>query len=85
MMIGVAELTTCWREVPGIGAGFGAPSKTGGVIVAPLRWTVAVWGTPLAMRASRARGVPGTDAFTFSLGLSSGIQAKSAGSSRPGT
>ena len=47
------------------------------------RSTVAVCGTPLAMSASCACGVPGTEAFTFSLGLSSGIWAKSGGSSAP--
>src|SRR5262245_10245157 len=37
------------------------------------------------MTASCACAVPGTDALTFSLGLSSGIFAKSGGSSVPGT
>src|SRR5215831_13586456 len=54
MMIGVAQLLTYRRGVPAMGADFGAPSNTGGVIFAELRWTVAVWGMPLAMRASRA-------------------------------
>ena len=49
------------------------------------RSTVADWGTPAAMRAPAAWGVPGTDAFMFSLGLPSGTRAKSGGSDLPGT
>jgi len=63
-----------------------APSMVGaGSIVVPARFTVAVCGMEFAIAASRASGVPGTDAFAFSTGLESGILAKSAGSSFPGT
>ena len=37
------------------------------------------------MSASAACAVPGTEAFTFSFGLSSGMLAKEAGSFPPGT
>jgi hypothetical protein len=56
-----------------------------GFIVVPARLTVAVCGMEFAITASCASGVPGTDAFTFSTGLDSGILAKSAGSAFPDT
>ena len=55
------------------------------VSLASLRLIAAVSGMLLAITASWAWAVPGTDAFTFSFGLSSGILAKSGGKSRPGT
>src|SRR5262250_1880044 len=79
MMIGEEALTTYWSCVPSIGFICGAPSiLTGwGLVVETV--TAAVCGMLLASTASCACVVPGTDAFTFSMGLSSGIEAKSCG------
>src|SRR5437868_2508098 len=85
MMTGAAVLTTYLSGVPLIGSSFGLPSKFGGVILAVLMSTLAVWGTLLETTASLAWRVPGTEAFVFSLGLVSGILAKSLGSLVPGT
>jgi hypothetical protein len=49
------------------------------------RSTLTVLGMLLAMTASCAWTVPGTDAFAFSWGLSSGMFAKSPGRLVPGT
>ena len=46
---------------------------------------VAICGISAAMAASCACGVPGTEAFTFSFGLVSGMSAKSTGRSVPGS
>src|SRR5215813_10993884 len=67
-----------------MGASWGAPVICG-VNWAFARSIVAIWGISLAMTACCAWGVPGTDAFTFSFGLSSGIAAKSGGRSAPAT
>src|SRR5512137_1334056 len=83
-MIGSGEFATYCRAVPGMGRRSGAPARVG-VKEALARSTVAVWGTPAAMTAEAACGVPGTDAFMFSLGLPSGTFAKSGGRERPGT
>ena len=83
-MIGSGELKTYWSGVPAMGFSCGGP-----VIVAAnealLRSTVACCGTLAAITAEAACGVPGTDAFMFSLGLPSGTAAKSGGSALPGT
>jgi hypothetical protein len=85
-MIGSDAFTTYRSPVPSIGRYSGSPSIVGaGSSVVPARSTVAVCGIELAIAASCACGVPGTEAFTFSTGLESGILAKSAGSSRPAT
>src|ERR1700675_4502067 len=84
MMIGVEALATYWSEVPSMGFTCGVPSKVIGSACA-VRWTVAVCGTLLSMTASCACVVPGTEAFTFSIGLSSGIFAKSGGRLAGGT
>ena len=84
-MTGSDALTTYCSGVPAIAASFGSPSNSGGVIVVSLTSTFAVWGIWSAMRDSAACDVPGTDALTFSFGLSSGMFAKSAGSARPET
>src|SRR5215469_10700462 len=70
--------------VPSIGTNIGSPSYWT-VTLASERVMVAVWGIELAMSASLASGVPGTDASTVALGLSTGILAKSGGSSFPAT
>src|SRR5262245_7005758 len=79
MMIGDEALTMYWSWVPSIGFICGAPSiLTGcGFVVATV--TAAVCGMLFATTASCACCVPGTDALTFSMGLSSGIDAKSFG------
>src|SRR5262245_40297228 len=82
--IGSDALTTQRNSVPSIGSTLGSPSNAG-VNVAVLRFTIAVCGMLLATIASSACSVPGTDAFTFSTGLSSGIFRKSSGSLSPGT
>ena len=69
MMIGVEALATYWRVVPSIGFNCGAPSNVIGLAICALRWTLAVCGTLLAMTASCAWVVPGTEDFTFSIGL----------------
>ena len=71
--------------MPSIGFNWGGPSYFGVGSFASARLIAAVSGRLLAITASCAWGVPGTDAFTFSLGLSSGIFAKSGGRSLPGT
>src|SRR5262245_28432581 len=58
---------------------FGSPSNRGGSMWVLAMGTAAVWGTVAAIAASFACGVPATDALTFSLSLSSGIFANSAG------
>src|SRR5512135_474198 len=78
IIIGVGELETYISGVSGTGCISGSPSIRG-VKVAVALLTVAVWGIPSAITADWACGVPGTEAFTFSLGLSSGILAKSGG------
>src|SRR5262245_12246657 len=84
-MTGCEEFLTYCRLVPSIGVSTGSPSYlgAGGLTLEVSTW--AVWGTLLAIIASWAWTVPGTEALTFSLGLSSGIFAKSPGSSLPGT
>ena len=52
---------------------------------AALRVTVAVCGMLLAMSASCACGVAGTEASTTPAGLPSGMRTKSGGSWPPGT
>src|SRR5215472_836158 len=71
-------------EVPSMGAKVGWPSYCT-VTLASARVIVAVWGIELAMSASLASGVPGTEASTVALELSAGILAKSGGSSFPAT
>src|SRR5262245_31946348 len=68
-----------------MGLSWGGPSYFGVSSLALLFLMAAVSGRLFAITASPAWGVPGTDAFTFSLGLSSGIFAKSGGRSLPGT
>src|SRR4051812_18348354 len=70
--------------VPASAANFGAPSYVT-VSFASEIFTAAVCGIELAIAASCACGVPGTDTSTFALGPSGGILMKSAGSSFPGT
>src|SRR5262245_39346733 len=78
LMIGTALFTTYFSGVSGIGWRSGFPSMFG------VNWTLlgltwAICGIWLAITASCACGVPGTEARTFSLGLSSGILANSGG------
>ena len=68
-----------------MGLSCGAPSNTGACMVVAERSTFALCGMPFSMMACWACGVPGTDARTFSLGLVTGIWAKSFGSSLPDT
>src|SRR5262245_31616808 len=84
-MIGMGLFTTYDTGVPSIGFSWGGPSYVGVLSFASLTLIAAVSGRLFAITASCACGVPGTDAFTFSLGLSSGIFAKSGGRSLPGT
>src|SRR4026207_1659486 len=84
-MIGVAVLTTYCSDVPSIGASFTSPSNFGWSIFVWLILTSAVCGIALAISASFACGVPATAGPTFSLGLSSGIWAKSFGSAPEAT
>src|SRR5262245_8944852 len=84
MIIGVGALTTYMSGVSGTGLRSGVP-LINGVNEAVVRETVAVCGMSLAMTASCACGVCGTAALTFSLGLSSGIWAKSGGRFVPAT
>jgi hypothetical protein len=56
-----------------------------GVNVALARSTVAVWGICEAITASFACAVPGIDALTFSLALSSGMPANAFGRSAAAT
>src|SRR5690349_7472812 len=81
MMTGVDALTTYCSVgvVPSIGFICGVPSNVIGFAICAERCTVAVCGIELATTASCACGVPGTEAFTFSTGLSSGIFLKSGG------
>src|SRR6185436_8471800 len=78
MTIGVEALATYCIVVPSIGFISGAPSKVT-LLACAVRCTVAVCGMDAATTASFACCVPGTDAFAFSIGLSSGILAKSGG------
>ena len=71
--------------MPSIGLSWGGPSYFGVASFASLTLIAAVSGRLFAITASCACGVPGTEAFTFSFGLSSGIFAKSAGRSAPDT
>jgi hypothetical protein len=84
MRIGSGELKTYWSAVPGMGFSWGGPLMVEEKD-ALVRSTVACCGTLAAMTAEAAWGVPGTDAFMFSLGLPSGTLAKSGGSDFPGT
>src|SRR5262245_37685617 len=84
MMMGIGELLTYISDVLGTGCSSGAPEMTG-VKVAVARSTVAVCGISLAMMASCACGVPGTEALTFSFRLSSVIWAKAGGRLVPAT
>jgi hypothetical protein len=68
-----------------MGLNWGLPSNCGGENFASLILTVAVCGTLLAISASWACAVPGTDALMFFLSLSSGILAKSVGRFLPST
>jgi hypothetical protein len=61
-----------------IGTNIGSPSYCT-VSFASERVMVAVCGIELAINASLASGVPGTDARTIALGLFVGILAKSGG------
>src|SRR5215471_1460407 len=79
MMTGVDALTTYCSDVPSIGFICGVPSNVIGFAIEAERCTVAVCGIEFATTASFACGVPGTEALTFSTGLSSGIFAKSGG------
>src|SRR5690348_10896252 len=85
-MTGVEVLVAYASDVPSMAASAGSlPSKNGaGSSFAKLRSILVVVGMLLAITASCAWRVPGTDAFTFSFGLSSGIFAKSAGRLLPG-
>lgn len=77
---GVAEFCAYCSAVPGMPLHCTAPSNRSGCIFVCEMRTAAVCGTVAAMAASCACGVPATDAFAFSFGLSSGILAKSSGS-----
>ena len=54
-------------------------------LICAVRCTVAVWGIEFATTAAWACLVPGTDALTFSIGLSSGMFLKSGGRLATGT
>src|SRR4051812_5730851 len=88
-MTGVAVLEAYINgsEVPAMATSWGAsPSYRGsGFNCAVARSILVVVGMQVAMTASAACCVPGTDAFTFSCTLSLGIFANSAGSDLPGT
>jgi hypothetical protein len=77
-MIGVPLFTTYSSGVPAMGASCMAPSICGSCIWL-VRATAVLCGMLLAMSDSSACGVPGTLALTFSLGLVSGMFAKSRG------
>ena len=77
MMIGEDALTTYWSDVPSIGFICGCPSTVTAVGLTFAISTAEVCGMLFETTASCACCVPGTDAFTFSIGLSSGIDAKS--------
>ena len=55
------------------------------MVVCVVRLTHAVCGMLLAIAASLACGVPGTETFTTAFGLLSGMFLKSGGSFAPGT
>jgi hypothetical protein len=84
-MMGEDALTTYWSCVPSIGFICGAPSIFTGCGFVSETLTAAVCGIEFATAASCACWVPGTDALTFSMGLSSGIAAKSFGRASNGT
>src|SRR5262245_56851406 len=81
---GTAEFATYFSSVPSIGRVSGVFGKTS-TIVAVARSTSAVCGICVAMIASFDCIVPGSDAFTFSLGLPSGISPKAGGRSLAAT
>src|ERR1700751_4794671 len=85
MMIGEDALTTYWSCVPSIGFICGLPSIVTGWALVVETVTAAVCGMLFATTASCACRVPGTDPLTFSIGLSSGIDAKSFGSASNAT
>src|SRR5262249_29533615 len=84
-MTGIGLFTTYESVVPSMGLSWGGPSYFGVSSFVLLFLIAAVSGRLFAITASWAWAVPGTDAFTFSLGLSSGIFAKSGGRFLPGT
>src|SRR5687768_16383498 len=69
---------------PSIALNFGGPSYATVRCVSAIV-TVAVCGIELAMTASFACGVPGTETSTFALAWVGGIFVKSPGSARPST
>jgi hypothetical protein len=71
--------------VPSIGFHCGGPPSYSTVVGLMSRCTVAVCGIWLAICASRACAVPGTDSSKSAIGWPAGIFAKSAGSDLPGT
>src|SRR5208283_3902859 len=71
-------------EVASMGTNVASPSYCT-VSFASKRVMLAVCGIELAISASLAWGVPGTDARTVDFGLSKGIFTKSGGSSLPDT
>src|SRR6478736_7427901 len=85
-MSGVDVLGAQLSDVPEMAVQRGVPpSKRSGSSLACDARTAAVCGTLVAMAASRACDVPAMEALTFSLSLSSGIFAKSAGSALAAT
>ncbi|MNR22198.1 hypothetical protein D3C85_1391390 [compost metagenome] len=80
MMMGVGLFTTYCNGVLLMPLSCGSPSNCGAVIFSWLFLTADVCGMLAAIAASLACGVPATEALTFSLALSSGMLAKSAGS-----
>src|SRR5712664_3012411 len=84
LRIACGELKTELSGVSGTGSRIGAPVTTG-VKRALARATVAWVGSWAAISVSCDCAVPGTEAFTFSFGLVSAINAKSTGRSLPGT
>ncbi len=83
-MMGVGAFAAYASGVPAMGRHCGGPSYVA-VKCAAARVTVAVCGMLLAITASCACGVPGTEASTTPLAPPSGIFAKSGGSWPPGT
>src|SRR5262245_22930401 len=78
-MTAMGAFMTNWSGVPGIGPSCGAPSYAT-LSRAALRLTVAVWGMELAIKASWAAAVPGTEARTAPRGEAGGICANEGGS-----
>ena len=80
-MIGTEAFTTYRSGVPSMALSVGGPSYR--TSSCARRLIVAVCGISLAITASRACGVPGTDASTSPFGWLSGMRAKSGGSRSP--